>query len=42
VKTCMLRKRSQLSAACRSAMAAGHRGVRHREYHHRGRRHHHG
>ena len=38
VKSCMLRKRSQLSEACRLAMAGGrherHRYVRHHYYHH--------
>jgi hypothetical protein len=47
VKSCMLRKRSQLSEACRLAMRGGppegersERGERHHHYYHHHRRHH--
>lgn len=41
VRSCMLRKRSQLSQACRVAIAGGRRGRVHRVYRHRVRHYYH-
>lgn len=41
VKVCMLHKRSQLSEACRTAMAGGKKERGHRVYHHRPRHYYH-